>query len=133
MRVHRCTRCNELLRGRNVLWLELDQKDGAYHVLGDVPPERSQGAFPFGLRCAQIQLKRLSPNAQEQGMNLNKDPASWRRVSVEAVMAGSKAQGENVLRMAIEDILRLADRQRDPRAGAVACSHCGGAGIEPDR
>ncbi len=40
-------------------------------------------------------------------MNLNKDPDSWRRVSVDAVISGSRAQGENVLRMAIEDILRL--------------------------
>lgn len=42
-------------------------------------------------------------------MNLNKDPESWRRVSVEAVMSGSKAQAENVLRMAIEDLLTLVD------------------------
>ncbi len=42
-------------------------------------------------------------------MNLNKDPERWRRVSVAAVMDGSRAQCENVLRMAIEDILRLAD------------------------
>ncbi len=61
--------------------------------------------------------------------NLNKDPDSWRRVSVEAVMSGSRAQGKNVLRMAIEDILRLSD---DPRRGARACSHCGGDGIEPE-
>lgn len=44
---------------------------------------------------------------------MNKDPESWRRVSVELVIAGSKARGENVLRMAIEDILRLdAERNR---------------------
>lgn len=50
-------------------------------------------------------------------MKLNKDPESWRRVSVEAVMSGSQAQGENVLRMAIEDILRLdAQLQAERRA-----------------
>ncbi len=41
-------------------------------------------------------------------MSLNKDPESWARVSVEAVMAGSAAQVANVLRMAIDDILRLS-------------------------
>lgn len=40
-------------------------------------------------------------------MNLNKDPESWARVSPEAALGGSKAQGENVLKMAIEDIGRL--------------------------
>lgn len=42
-------------------------------------------------------------------LNLNKDPSSWRRVLPDAVMAGSREQGENVLRMAIEDLLKLSD------------------------
>jgi hypothetical protein len=42
-------------------------------------------------------------------MNLNKDPDSWRKVSPEAVAAGSEAQVVNVLRMAIQDLLKLAD------------------------
>ena len=47
---------------------------------------------------------------------MNKDPDSWRRVSVEAVMSGSRAQGENVLRMAIEDILQLEERIANAKA-----------------
>ena len=41
-------------------------------------------------------------------LKLNKSPESWRRVSISMVMAGSEGQKENVLRMAIEDVLRLA-------------------------
>lgn len=48
-------------------------------------------------------------NAESMGtaMDLNKDPDAWRRLSAEAVMARSLVQGEQVLRMAIEDILRM--------------------------
>lgn len=41
-------------------------------------------------------------------MNLNHDPESWARVSPEAVMSGSQAQGINVLRMALQDIAKMA-------------------------
>jgi hypothetical protein len=46
-----CTCCERPLKG-NVAWLELDQRDDTYHDRGDVPPERSQGWFPFGITCA---------------------------------------------------------------------------------
>lgn len=54
-------------------------------------------------------------------MNLNKDPESWARVAPDAVIDGSKAQAENVLRMALEDIGRLGnevDRLRNLVRGA---------------
>jgi hypothetical protein len=52
----RCTRCNEPLNGRKVRWLEGDFRTGTYHRLGEVRPKDSQGAFPFGLGCARIEL-----------------------------------------------------------------------------
>lgn len=56
-------------------------------------------------------------------MNLNKDAESWAKVDPKAVTAGSQAQSENVLRMALQDIARLnaelqsvrADRDRTAR------------------
>jgi hypothetical protein len=46
-----CTCCDRPLKAR-AAWLELDQRTFTYHDRGDVPPERSQGWFPFGLTCA---------------------------------------------------------------------------------
>lgn len=46
-----CTCCGRKLRGK-VAWLELDQRDESYHDRGDVPAEKSQGWFPFGITCA---------------------------------------------------------------------------------
>jgi hypothetical protein len=46
-----CTCCERPLKGK-VAWLELDQRSDTYHDLGDVPPELSQGWFPFGITCA---------------------------------------------------------------------------------
>jgi hypothetical protein len=40
--------------------------------------------------------------------HLNKDPESWARVNVKAVLSGSPAQAENVLTMALFDIQKLA-------------------------
>ncbi|WP_441235618.1 hypothetical protein [Bradyrhizobium sp. 930_D9_N1_4] len=41
-------------------------------------------------------------------MNLNKDAESWARVDPRAVTQGSQAQAENVLKMALQDIAKLA-------------------------
>lgn len=38
------------------VYLELDTIDNTWHQPGDVPPERSQGLFPFGASCAKTQL-----------------------------------------------------------------------------
>ena len=46
-----CTCCERPLRGK-VAWLELDQRTFTYHDRGDVPAEKSQGWFPFGMTCA---------------------------------------------------------------------------------
>lgn len=40
-------------------------------------------------------------------MNLNKDLESWACVEPEIVLSGSKAQGVNVMKMALEDIQSL--------------------------
>lgn len=51
-------------------------------------------------------------------MNLNKDVSSWAAVSAASVASGSRAQVENVLTMALEDIQRLGragDSERDAR------------------
>jgi len=47
-----CTRCKQRLKGK-VAWLELDQRDYTYHDRADVPADRSQGWFPFGVDCAR--------------------------------------------------------------------------------
>lgn len=51
-----CTYCWRDLSGHAVRMLELDQRTNTYHDFGGVPAERSQGWFPFGLRCAQRKL-----------------------------------------------------------------------------
>ena len=51
-KVQYCTCCGRELKGR-VRYLELDQRDYSYHDRGDVPEDRSQGWFPFGLTCAK--------------------------------------------------------------------------------
>jgi hypothetical protein len=55
-----CTRCEKPLRGR-IAWLELDQRDNTYHDRGDVPADRSQGWFPFGMDCARTILAGEPP------------------------------------------------------------------------
>lgn len=53
-----CTCCGRELRGRAVRMLELDQRTNTFHDLGGVPADKSQGAFPFGLRCAKKEIAR---------------------------------------------------------------------------
>lgn len=46
-------------------------------------------------------------------MKLNRTPEEWSKVDPKVVVAGSQAQAENVLKMALQDIARLAtDRDR---------------------
>jgi hypothetical protein len=52
-----CTLCKKPLSAK-AAWLELDQRTNRYHDAGDVPPELSQGWFPFGLTCAKRLLKQ---------------------------------------------------------------------------
>ena len=51
----RCTRCSEALSGYAV-WLELNRQTRTYDKWGTVPPEHRQGAFPFGPKCARLEL-----------------------------------------------------------------------------
>lgn len=51
-----CTHCGKPL-ARTVAWLELDQRTDTYHDRRDVPADRSQGWFPFGMDCARKLLK----------------------------------------------------------------------------
>lgn len=46
-----CTCCERPLRGR-LTWLEMNSRTGKYSA-GGVPPEQSQGWFPFGPTCAR--------------------------------------------------------------------------------
>lgn len=47
-----CTCCERPLEGRAIRMLELDQRTDTYHDFRDVPDNKSQGWFPFGLKCA---------------------------------------------------------------------------------
>lgn len=51
-----CTCCERDLSGHAVRMLELDQRTYTYHDLGGVPADRSQGWFPFGLKCAKRKI-----------------------------------------------------------------------------
>ena len=51
-----CTCCERELSGHAIRMLELDQRTYTYHDLGGVPEDRSQGWFPFGLKCARKKL-----------------------------------------------------------------------------
>lgn len=52
-----CTCCKRDLSGGAVRMLELDQRNQTYHDFGDVPADKSQGWFPFGLTCAKNLVK----------------------------------------------------------------------------
>ena len=47
-----CTCCEKPLKGK-IRWLELDQRNYTYHDFRDVPEDRSQGWFYFGMTCAK--------------------------------------------------------------------------------
>ncbi len=48
-----CTCCERPLNQKRMVWLELDQRDNTFHARQDIPPEQSQGWFPFGQTCAR--------------------------------------------------------------------------------
>lgn len=52
-----CTCCERDLSGHAVRMLELDQRTQTYHDFEDVPDDKSQGWFPFGLSCAKKAVK----------------------------------------------------------------------------
>jgi len=51
-----CTCCERDLTGNAGRMLELDQRTDTYHDFCDVPEDRSQGWFPFGLTCARKKI-----------------------------------------------------------------------------
>lgn len=57
MKNQHCHRCDQDLHPDRIVWLELHNGRGTFHEPGTVPPENSQGEFPFGAACAQNQLK----------------------------------------------------------------------------
>lgn len=61
-----CTCCKRDLSGGAVRMLELDQRSDTYHDFGDVPEDRSQGWFPFGLTCAR---KLVAKEAKRRGVD----------------------------------------------------------------
>ena len=54
-----CTHCSKPLTGR-IVWLEADTRDflGMLRQDGKVPPEFSQGWWPFGRKCAARLLEQ---------------------------------------------------------------------------
>lgn len=62
-----CTCCERPLV-RKFAWLELDQRVDAYHDFGGVPPDNSQGWFPFGLTCAKRLLGEATRVLRERGV-----------------------------------------------------------------
>lgn len=64
-----CTCCGRRLDKTKMVQLELDQRTWTYHDFGGVPPEKSQGWFPFGKTCAakkRKEHKQLDIAEQEQ-------------------------------------------------------------------
>lgn len=57
-----CTCCGKPLKA-TFAWLELDQRTWTYHDFGNVPGEKSQGAFPFGLTCAGKKITEAKSKA----------------------------------------------------------------------
>lgn len=55
-----CTCCERDLTGHAGRMLELDQRTDTYHDFRDVPEDRSQGWFPFGLTCARKKIKEAA-------------------------------------------------------------------------
>lgn len=53
-----CQRCGEELHPDREVWLELDQRTQTYTNEGAVPPEYSQGGFPFGSACAKREIAK---------------------------------------------------------------------------
>lgn len=52
----KCTRCGKVLENENPTMLELSNTDGHYYS-PDIPiGHESQGAFPFGLKCATLEM-----------------------------------------------------------------------------
>lgn len=71
-----CTCCRKDLNGHAFRWLELDQRIDAYHDFGDVPPEKSQGLFPFGLTCAKKLVKIADVQRIRLAYRSNKEDAA---------------------------------------------------------
>jgi hypothetical protein len=61
-----CTCCERPLEGHAIRMLELDQRTDTYHDFRDVPEAKSQGWFPFGLKCA-AKLVRAAAEATTNG------------------------------------------------------------------
>lgn len=82
-----CTCCGRTLTGK-IRWLELDQRTNTYHDHGDVPDDKSQGAFPFGLACATAKLAEHDGKTAEPrrraGRGRRVDQAIARRVAAAA-------------------------------------------------
>ena len=75
-----CTCCERPLRAK-FAWLELDQRDWTYHDFGGVPPEKSQGCFPFGLTCARkliAQAEVYPASKQERAIGSERASSSER-------------------------------------------------------
>jgi hypothetical protein len=68
-----CDCCGKPLAWGRAVWLEFDQRIGAFHdyELG-VPQEHSQGWFPFGPSCATRLLSEAREAAKTAGVFLGR-------------------------------------------------------------
>jgi hypothetical protein len=55
-----CERCLRPIIDGRIVWLELDQRISRYHDYGGVPEHKSQGCFPFGADCADVERRRAN-------------------------------------------------------------------------
>jgi hypothetical protein len=71
-----CERCGEELHPDREVYLELDQRTRTYAKEGTVPPEHSQGGFPFGAACAQKELQKHERAQDEIERKLERQPCT---------------------------------------------------------
>ena len=53
-----CTRCGEKLNPKTKVLLELNWETNLYSQPGEVPEDKSQGCFDFGVACARRVMKQ---------------------------------------------------------------------------
>lgn len=56
----KCKECGEILKGKNIVWLELSITDGEYYLNGIPKNHESQGFFPFGSSCYKKIIKGVN-------------------------------------------------------------------------
>ena len=61
MKKIKCEQCGEILKEKNIVWMELSITDGNYHKPENFPKDHeSQGLFAFGSVCAKNVMKAIT-------------------------------------------------------------------------